>query len=107
MPGDRWAGSKSGEVAAMRERLKPNRTVERGLADRLDTAIFALAPAWGERRLAARVKRQLVLSQLDRIGSGRKHDRLGHPSMHPNVSRDSRFIASRQSTDEQFNFLVN
>ena len=85
----------------MRERLPGNRTTPHGLGERIDAAIFAIAPGWGQRRLAARVKQQLVLSQLERMELDRNYDRLGHPSMHPNVARDSRFISSRQSTDEQ------
>lgn len=60
----------------------------------VDNAIFAVAPSWGEKRLAARMKRDLI---------DRNRERLGHPTMHQSEHRDHRFISTRQSTDEQLN----
>ena len=75
------------------EPTKPNRWERFGRG--LDQAILAIAPSWGDRRIAARTKRLLIDRQLQRI------EQLGHPSMHHSESRDYRFIGNRQSTDDQ------
>lgn len=62
------------------------------LGSMLDVAIYSIAPGWGDKRMRTRQRRQLVNRQIEK---------LGHPTMHPSVSRDGRFIATRQSTDEQ------
>jgi lambda family phage portal protein len=62
----------------------------------IDDVVVALAPSWGNRRLAARYKRDLVEKQLS------LYDALGYswPGAAPNVSRDGRYMGSRMSPDE-------
>ena len=58
----------------------------------IDSAVFALAPAWGQKRIAARTKQRLIDRQVQR---------LGHPSMHPSTrkrkTRSTRSAKRRRS----------
>lgn len=62
----------------------------------LDTAIFNVAPRFGEKRKAARLRSALVEEQIS------NYKKLSHfAGAASNTSRDHRFIGSKHSTDSQ------
>ena len=74
------------------QQRKPSRLERFGKA--LDEVFMAVSPVRGEQRLAARTRRRLIKKQ-------NAESKLGHPTMHPSVARDHRFVGSRQDTDDQ------
>jgi len=79
---------------------KLDRVKEAGWAVKIGSAVdsvaLAIAPGWGNRRVQARYKRQLLEQQLG------LYEKLGYswPGAAPNDTRDGRYLGTRLSTDE-------
>lgn len=75
---------------------KPQPTMLDRVGDWCDRAVFALSPVLGAKRMAARLRYRAIDDYVRERGL-----KLGHPAMRSTPSRDSRWVNSRQTIDEQ------
>ncbi|QDV84985.1 phage portal protein [Planctomycetes bacterium TBK1r] len=83
-PGDRKAGSRLERVAYA-----------------IDEAIFTVAPTWGERRIASRLKRRLLAEQATRMKGFGRRSRHAHPSVRSAPHRDGRWFNDHSGINDQ------